>query len=385
MREAEETRSVLAAEDDAKEGLVRATTARDGCCKQRDELATRLAGEPEIAELRERIVEAGRLAVARDEASAGAEATQTAEQAARSELKEREAEERRARAGFVRIRDGLVALSPPEPGDALIDDWQRLAEWTALQIVELATQAEAAEARERAARREKRSLVERARGLCAPYFEPGDDPDKFAVEMAGAARTAKISHEQAVAARKARAQLEERIKRLRRDEAVASQLGLLLRADGFERWLLEGAVADLVERANDRLLRLSDQQYSFVADATSFKICDHHNADEVRVAKTLSGGETFLASLALALALSDSQAGIATEDSPGLGALFLDEGFGTLDPATLDVVAAAIEELGATGRMVCIVTHIRELADRMPVRFEVSKGPATSSVQRVEA
>ena len=56
-----------------------------------------------------------------------------------------------------------------------------------------------------------------------------------------------------------------------------------------------------------------------------------------------------------------------------LESIFLDEGFGTLDPDTLDVVAAAIEELGSSGRMVGVVTHIRELADRMPVRFEVTK------------
>ena len=92
-----------------------------------------------------------------------------------------------------------------------------------------------------------------------------------------------------------------------------------------------------------------------------------------------------MASLALAPALRDSQSEMATEDSPDLDSLFLDEGFGTLDPDTLAVVAATIEELGAAGRMVCIVTHIRELAERMPVRFEVSKGPVTSSVERVEA
>lgn len=165
---------------------------------------------------------------------------------------------------------------------------------------------------------------------------------------------------------------------------MAAELGRLLRTNGFEQWLLEDAVGNLVERANERLLELSSGQYSFVADGTSFDIRDHHNADEVRSAKTLSGGETFLASLALALALSDSQAEMATEGSPGLDSLFLDEGFGTLDPDALDVVAGAIEELGASGRMVCIVTHIRELAERMPVRFEVSKGPATSSVERVE-
>ena len=147
---------------------------------------------------------------------------------------------------------------------------------------------------------------------------------------------------------------------------------------------MEEAVGDLKERASERLLELSNRQYSFAADGTDFDICDHHNADEVRGAKTLSGGETFLASLALALALTDGQAEMAPEGSPGLDSLFLDEGFGTLDPDTLDVVAAAIEELGATGRMVVIVTHIRDLAERIPVRFEVTKEPTTSSVERKE-
>ena len=54
-------------------------------------------------------------------------------------------------------------------------------------------------------------------------------------------------------------------------------------------------------------------------------------------------------------------------------------------PDALDIVAGAIEELSSHGRMVCVVTHIREVADRMPVRFEVSKGAVSSSVDRVEA
>ena len=385
LREAEQTRRALDAEREAGQELVRATTERDGCLRQRDELTNRLAGEPEVAELEERIAEAERLATTRNQASAAEDAAKEAEQTARGELEETEAEEKRARVSLGRARDGLVELSPPEPGESLIEDWHELAAWAALQIVELAARAEAAEQRERAAQSGERDLVEQARRLCVPHFEPGDDPDKFAVEMAEAALTAEISHEQAAAACKARAELEGRIEALRSDEAVASQLGRLLRSDGFERWLMEEAVGDLVERANERLLELSNQQYSFVADGTSFDIRDHHNADEVRGAKTLSGGETFLASLALALALSDSRSEMAAEDSPGLDSLFLDEGFGTLDPDTLGVVAAAIEELGAAGRMVCIVTHIRELAERMPVRFEVSKGPVTSSVERVEA
>jgi exonuclease SbcC len=65
--------------------------------------------------------------------------------------------------------------------------------------------------------------------------------------------------------------------------------------------------------------------------------------------------------------------------------VLLDEGFGTLDPEALDVVAGVIEELGAAGRMVGIITHIRELADRVPLRFEVIPAAGTSTIRRVES
>jgi exonuclease SbcC len=100
--------------------------------------------------------------------------------------------------------------------------------------------------------------------------------------------------------------------------------------------------------------------------------------------RTLSGGETFLASLALALALAEATADLAPAGAPTIESIFLDEGFGTLDPETLDTVAAAIEELGASGRMVVVVTHIRELADRMPVRLEVRRGITGSTVRRAD-
>ena len=64
--------------------------------------------------------------------------------------------------------------------------------------------------------------------------------------------------------------------------------------------------------------------------------------------------------------------------------IFLDEGFGTLDADSLETVAATIESLGDGRRTVGIVTHVRELAERVPVRFEVAKGPRTSTVARVE-
>src|SRR5690606_40840722 len=97
------------------------------------------------------------------------------------------------------------------------------------------------------------------------------------------------------------------------------------------------ALVRLVEGASATRRRLSGGAYSLAVDeARTFAVVDHHNADEARPAKTLSGGETFLASLALALALADQVAELAAEGSPRLEAIFLDEGFGTLDAETLD-------------------------------------------------
>ena len=277
-----------------------------------------------------------------------------------------------------------AARTPPVARhESLRQDWEELADWARTTTAEVeAERTEAGRAlEETTAERDakQRDLVE----LCAPHVE-GEPPADLLDHVSGL-------HLQAVtdlgSARTRREQLDqarEKAAELQTEQQVARKLGELLKATGFERWLMEEAIADLAERASERLFELSNGQYSLVAEETDFRIRDHRNADEVRDARTLSGGETFLASLSLALALADSLTELAPEDSPRLESIFLDEGFGTLDPETLDVVAAAIEELGASGRMVGLVTHIRELADRMPVRFEVTKGPRTSSVERIE-
>ena len=94
---------------------------------------------------------------------------------------------------------------------------------------------------------------------------------------------------------------------------------------------------------------------------------------ESRSVKTLSGGESFIASLSLALALSDYLAG-----SKALGALFLDEGFGTLDSEALDAVTLVLETLNTTGRTVGVITHVPSLAERLPNRLMVEKAQGSS-------
>ena len=385
LRDGTETKEKFKIEQDTQDELTRLTAKRDERRSQRNDLTQRLTDEPDEKALGKDIARAEQLAVD----SQGAQTTETeaqeAEQAARKVLEGLTETERQARNEFAKTRDGFAALEPPTPQASLIQDWQALDTWASQFAEKLIPEIDTANEHVNNTETQRKEHAEAARAVCVTDFEPTDDSQTWRTDMALAVQRADNDHRQACKQRQDMAELEAEVEGLRTEQSVASELGRLLRADGFERWLLAEAVGDLVIRASERLHALSNGQFSFDPDGTDFDICDHHNADQVRQAKSLSGGETFLASLALALALSDSHADLAPEGAPGLDSLFLDEGFGTLDPETLDVTAAAIEELGASGRMVAIVTHIRELAERMPLRFEVTKSPTTSTVTRVSA
>ncbi len=384
LRDNTETAVALDTEQTTRVELKRLTTVRNERRSEHDRLAERLTDEPDEKALEKDIERAEQLATTSREAQHAEAETQAAEQTARKALEELAEAERRARNEFAEIRDGFAALGPPPPQASLVEDWKALASWASQMAEDLSPEIDKSDEHVTNTETQRREHEQAARAVCAEYFVP-TDPQSWRSDMATAVERARYDHQSACDKRREMADLEAEVEGLRTEQRVAGELGRLLRSDGFERWLLAEAVGDLLDRASERLLVLSNGQYSFDADGTGFDVCDHHNADQKRQAKTLSGGETFLASLALALALSDSHAEMAPEGAPGLDSLFLDEGFGTLDPETLDVTAAAIEELGASGRMVAIVTHIRELAERMPLRFEVAKTPTTSTVTRVTA
>ncbi len=153
-----------------------------------------------------------------------------------------------------------------------------------------------------------------------------------------------------------------------------------LKANEFQQFLLAEIEAQLLTRAGILLHEISDGRYRLALENSDYVVQDLWNAGEARGVKTLSGGETFLASLALAIALSDYLAG-----NKILGALFLDEGFGTLDPQALEAVAGALESLRTQGRMVGVVTHVESLSERLPSRLLVTKSVAGSSVQRLDS
>lgn len=164
--------------------------------------------------------------------------------------------------------------------------------------------------------------------------------------------------------------------------ALARQLATDLQADRFVTYLHEEAVAVLAADANRHLKDYLGMDFSLEVENRRFTIIDHANADERRSVRTLSGGESFTASLALAIAFAERLAELAGAASRphALESLFLDEGFGTLDEEHLDHVANAIEALYGRGRTVGIITHIRELAQRMPARIVVAKQGNASAV-----
>ena len=157
-----------------------------------------------------------------------------------------------------------------------------------------------------------------------------------------------------------------RTARAEADEAqqVARMLGGLLRSDGFPRWLVASALDALVADASASLAELSGGQFELTHDDGEFLVVDHADADARRPVKTLSGGETFQASLALALALSAQLSTLAAEGAARLDSIFLDEGFGTLDEANLEVVASTLENLAGRGDRMVGRDHPRAGAGR---------------------
>lgn len=195
----------------ANELSVTATTRRKENARQRDELAGRLAGEPGVAALKANIAEAQGLASARAEADEAERLALETERVTRAALRGLEEDEQRARGAFVSARDGLIDLSPPQPGASLLEDWQELAAWAVHKATELTEQTQVAEQRAHDADARLRGVVKQARSVCAPYFDPGDNSAEFTADLAVAVDRAGNAHAQATKERRARAQLEARI------------------------------------------------------------------------------------------------------------------------------------------------------------------------------
>ncbi|PPD23620.1 MAG: chromosome segregation protein SMC, partial [Methylocystis sp.] len=162
------------------------------------------------------------------------------------------------------------------------------------------------------------------------------------------------------------------------NEAIGSASG-----DKFRRFAQAATLQHLVALANQRLALLAPRyalERSGEAGALGLQIIDRDLGDERRSTRSLSGGERFLASLALALAL----AGLEGRDS-FVDTLFIDEGFGALDSATLDVVIDALETLQGQGRRVGVISHVGSLQQRIATKICVERRGGGISVVRLRA
>jgi exonuclease SbcC len=294
-------------------------------------------------------------------------------------------EERLAWADLATARDSVVTLgAPATSGTDLAAAWQALATWAAArhgerldrqqELDEIATSLERQATADSAA-----IIVLVADSGIAGVTDPTRAPTAVAQAHARAeADLAAIRQNLQKAAR-----LDEQIKAHREEEQVAVMLGNALRATSFERWLCGEALDSLMIEASQTLMELSGGQYQLDRDdRNELMVIDYQDAGSRRPVHTLSGGETFQASLALALALSRQ----VTSLSAGLrdlNSMFLDEGFGTLDEETLETVATTLERLATdSDRMIGVITHVPALAERVPVRFVVSHAGGSSAIRK---
>ncbi len=240
---------------------------------------------------------------------------------------------------------------------------------------ELVTRHERATAeREIATSRVEDATRARVEILLSVNLMPDDDfrralAEAGVVHGADGARVAELEERIAAAS-----ELERKVLELEAHRGIAKRLAGDLQPSRFLGFLLEEERAELAELGSDHLSQLTDGGYRFTDD-DRFDIVDLNSANTKRKAESLSGGETFLASLALALALAE----MVARGGGRLDSFFLDEGFGSLDPEHLDRAMDGIGRLVSTDdrRLVVLVSHVAEMRDAIDDLIVLDKHDAT--------
>lgn len=158
----------------------------------------------------------------------------------------------------------------------------------------------------------------------------------------------------------------------------------------FERFILGGFFDEIIQNANLRLLSLSSGRYSVSrkqekekgrrASGLDLEVLDIYTG-KYRGTNTLSGGESFLTSLALALAVADVIS--AVSGGVEVNTMFIDEGFGSLDAQSLEIAVESLLSLREGGRLIGIISHVQSLIDYIPARIEVAASPKGSIVKTI--
>ncbi|MCR8845804.1 SMC family ATPase [Paenibacillus sp. SC116] len=176
-------------------------------------------------------------------------------------------------------------------------------------------------------------------------------------------------------------ELEEQMSGGRERHSRLQQLQTVFRGNAFVEFVAEEQLMQVSRAASERLKLLTKQRYALEVDSGGgFVIRDDVNGGIRRPVSTLSGGETFLTSLALALALS---AQIQLRGMYPLQFFFLDEGFGTLDPELLDTVITALEKLHHDKLAVGVISHVPELRARLPRKLVVTPAEQAGRGSRI--
>ena len=244
----------------------------------------------------------------------------------------------------------------------------------------------------------------RAAAASAPDLEALTETARKAEEDAAAAsRASGILEQHCAQLDAARASLEEALEALARTREKAGpirRLADIAAASGPENlvstplsaWVLIARLEEVLAAANPRLAAISSGRYELVSvpdDGTASRksglglaIIDH-DTDALRSPRTLSGGETFYTSLALALGLAD----VVSAEAGGieLRTMFIDEGFGSLDSHTLSLVMAQLQALRCAGRTVGVISHVEEMATQIADQIQVRPLPEGGSTLSVLA
>lgn len=159
-----------------------------------------------------------------------------------------------------------------------------------------------------------------------------------------------------------------------RERNLILKLKEVTRNNKFLEYIATEYLSDISSLASSTLLNLTDGRYYLVYTNNNFQVSDNYDGGNLRGVNTLSGGETFLVSLSLALALSQT---ICAKSFKTIEFFFLDEGFGTLDSNLLDTVMNALEKLKSSRFTIGVISHVEELKHRIESKIIVKKATET--------
>ncbi len=360
--------ALVAAESRAEACGRRATEADGRAAAAAAELAGVLGEEADLATA---VVRAATVASAADQASAASEALVRAQQELDQALAA--AASASVAAGFADAEQGLAARRPADWRADAVTKLRDAADLAAAVAADLADPALAVDLTEPAP-------VDASAGVLAE----ADAVLATALEELGERRQRRTSLERLLPELQAElvalAPLEEQAREVRSLADLCAGAG----ANGLKMTLTSFVLAARLEEvaaaASVRLLRMTQGRYSLIHTDGAARggvrsglglLARDGWSGQDRDTSTLSGGETFLASLALALGLAD----VVSAEAGGsrIGALFVDEGFGTLDEDTLDEVMDVLDGLREGGRIVGVVSHVAELRQRIPAQVHVTK------------